>query len=102
MVTKVAPASSRRQILNFVRRDHGENDEGGSGACIRQATENRRSSDPDAGPGMVLDADAITSFAEASADVFNSVNGPCILTPHEDEFARLFDPATAGNPGNIG
>jgi ADP-dependent NAD(P)H-hydrate dehydratase / NAD(P)H-hydrate epimerase len=38
----------------------------------------------------VLDADAITVFQDASTDLFKAVQGPCVLTPHEGEFARIF------------
>ena len=47
---------------------------------------------PGSGPGrgVVLDADALTAFADAPEALFDMLHDACVLTPHAGEFARLF------------
>ncbi len=40
---------------------------------------------------VVLDADALTVFEDTRDLLFSSIASPCLLTPHEGEFQRLFD-----------
>jgi hydroxyethylthiazole kinase-like uncharacterized protein yjeF len=53
-------------------------------------------------PAMVLDADALTSFANAPARLFDAVKSAgrndIILTPHEGEFHRLFSEMSNKHP----
>ncbi|HME40984.1 MAG TPA: NAD(P)H-hydrate dehydratase [Steroidobacteraceae bacterium] len=42
---------------------------------------------------VLLDADAITVFASKAADLARAIRGPCVMTPHDGEFARLFSVA---------
>lgn len=39
---------------------------------------------------VVLDADALTAFADAPTALFEQLHKNCVLTPHGGEFARLF------------
>ncbi|MGQ3489203.1 NAD(P)H-hydrate dehydratase [Roseovarius pacificus] len=41
-------------------------------------------------PYVVLDADALTAFADDPEALFGMLHDKCVLTPHGGEFARLF------------
>jgi NAD(P)H-hydrate epimerase len=62
----------------------------GPGAGVSEATRAHALAALAARRAVVLDADAITSFAQAPQLLFDAIRGPCVLTPHEGEFARLF------------
>jgi hydroxyethylthiazole kinase-like uncharacterized protein yjeF len=38
----------------------------------------------------VLDADAITAFADDPQMLFRAIRSPCVITPHDGEFKRIF------------
>ena len=45
--------------------------------------------------GVVLDADALSAFADDPVDLFTMLHDGCVLTPHAGEFARLFPDLSA-------
>ncbi|MDL2339382.1 MAG: NAD(P)H-hydrate dehydratase, partial [Pseudomonadota bacterium] len=63
----------------------------GPGAGLGPATCARVLAMLQTGRATVLDADALTSFQDDPRVLFRAITGPCVLTPHEGEFARLFD-----------
>ncbi|HUH88304.1 MAG TPA: NAD(P)H-hydrate dehydratase [Pusillimonas sp.] len=62
----------------------------GPGAGVSEATRHHVLAALATGRAAVLDADAITSFGPAPQTLFSAIKGPCVLTPHEGEFSRLF------------
>ena len=63
----------------------------GPGAGVHPETRDKALEILAAGKSAVLDADALTVFADSPAVLFDAIKSPCTLTPHEGEFARLFD-----------
>ena len=62
----------------------------GPGNGINDTTRRRVRAALSAGKACVLDADAITVFKDAPEQLFNAISSPCLLTPHEGEFGRIF------------
>jgi NAD(P)H-hydrate epimerase len=63
----------------------------GPGAGASAETRDRALAMLATGRPTLLDADAITAFREDPALLERSIRGPCVMTPHEGEFRRLFD-----------
>ncbi|MEC9347353.1 MAG: NAD(P)H-hydrate dehydratase [Pseudomonadota bacterium] len=66
----------------------------GPGNGINQRTRDFTLAALDAGKATVLDADAITVFADEPKALFSRIAAPCIMTPHAGEFRRLFKAGT--------
>jgi NAD(P)H-hydrate epimerase len=62
----------------------------GPGNGVGEETANRVLAVLGARRAAVLDADAISSFEGRGEALFGAVGAPCVLTPHEGEFRRLF------------
>ena len=63
----------------------------GPGAGVTETTRARALAMLASGRPVLLDADAISVFAERPQDLFAAIRTACVLTPHEGEFARLFN-----------
>ncbi|SMH58583.1 NAD(P)H-hydrate dehydratase [Azospirillum agricola] len=87
IVEPVADDSEFAQLLSDSRRNAVLLGPGGGRSAQTRA---RVLAALEARKACVLDADALTSFAEAPEDLFDRLNRRCVLTPHEGEFARLF------------
>jgi hydroxyethylthiazole kinase-like uncharacterized protein yjeF len=64
----------------------------GPGAGVSDATRDNALALLRTARPVLLDADAISVFASKTAELAQAIRGPCVMTPHDGEFARLFDP----------
>src|SRR3546814_7030654 len=67
----------------------------GPGAGISDTTQRQALQALASKRAVVLDADAISVFGSDPQSMFDAIQGPCVLTPHEGEFNRIF--STSGN-----
>ena len=65
----------------------------GPGAGVNEATRERALAMLATRRAVVLDADALSVFAQRPEHLAQAIAGPCVLTPHEGEFARVFQVA---------
>ena len=62
----------------------------GPGAGVSAQTRSHAEALLATGRAVVLDADALTVFKDDPSALFARIRGPCVMTPHDGEFARLF------------
>lgn len=87
MVKPVAGAAGLAQLLQDARLNAVLI---GPGAGVGEETREKVLAILSRPRGVVLDADAITSFADSRDQLLAALHQGCVLTPHEGEFRRLF------------
>ena len=63
----------------------------GPGAGLGSHTRGRALEMLATGRATVIDADAISCFKDETSALIRAISGPCVITPHEGEFSRVFD-----------
>jgi NAD(P)H-hydrate epimerase len=83
--------AARAEALSSLLKDRRKNAVLiGPAAGVGQETRTKTLAALKSGAAVVIDADAITSFASSPVDLFEAIAGPVVMTPHEGEFSRLF------------
>ena len=62
----------------------------GPGSGLDTVTRTRALTALKSGKATILDADALSVFEDDADFLCSAITGPCLLTPHEGEFRRLF------------
>lgn len=88
--TIVAAADDDRAFADLARDPKRHAILVGPGAGLGEETGGRVQAALATGKPCVLDADALSVFAAAPERLFAAIGGPCVVTPHEGEFARVF------------
>ena len=73
----------------------------GPGCGVGQGTRELVGAVLESGVAAVLDADALTSYADESDALFGKRLSNCVLTPHEGEFERLFPELLKNSPSRV-
>ncbi len=71
----------------------------GPGSGVGPRTVEKTLSALRAGKPCVIDADALTGFSGMPTTLFSAIRKPCLLTPHDGEFSRLFGDADGDRLG---
>ncbi len=95
LAVMVRPVDGAAELAEFLTDKRRNAVVLGPGGGVGQAMRDQVTVALASGASVVLDADALTSFAEAAAELVSAIGkqtaGGTVLTPHEGEFARLFN-----------
>jgi len=95
----VRPADDAKDLANLLLDERKNAVLIGPGVGVGDRTKAMVMAALASGAAVVLDADALTSFASDADTLFAAIRSraaPVALTPHEGEFARLFGPIEEG------
>jgi NAD(P)H-hydrate epimerase len=73
----------------------------GPGSGVGEGTKDLVAAALDSEAAVVLDADALTSFAANPSQLFAQLRPNCVLTPHAGEFERLFPGLLKTEPSKL-
>jgi len=91
LVTEIADAPALSHLLKDARRNALLI---GPGSGVNERTRGSALEALAARRAVVLDADAVTVFADRRSELFGAIASPVLMTPHEGEFRRIFPELT--------